>query len=333
MRFRLCVCALLVGAAAGTGCSQMTIDNPKTGATNVVMPLDVQITKSGNVSMGDALLDTFNMTQVNGGNYQVVPGKLYYVPVGQHTLFVGARNTKTNQNLSETVGFTVSSCPLCYTCPTGQALHPSFGQCCDNGRCDEYAFGNFSVPYYSQPKCNEQTAPTVNPKYWYEFDCIRSDGEQIRGGTPGPARMVAVRFTASRSGQLAHIRVPIGRTSGTASARVWITADANNSPGAQLELINVASVRQQPPIATVNAPEHIFSVLRPALTAGTTYWLVIGPGAADSQLLWNHTMLLADSSIPNTTTLLLTNTNNLTGPWAAKSNLAELRPAFQIDVR
>ena len=329
MRFRLYVCALLAGAAAGVGCSKITIDNPKNGATNVVMPLDVQITKSGNVSMGDVLLDSFNMTQVNGGNLSVVPGRFYYMPTGQHTLFVGATNSKTHQNISESSTFTVSSCPLCYTCPTGMTVHPSLGQCCDNGQCDWHAFSNFGTGHYSQTYCNKATFPG-STKYWSDFDCIGTAVDQIRGANP--PQMIAVSFSPGRAGELRHIRAPIGLQSGTNGVRVWITADLAGRPGQILETITV-QIRPQPGATTVASPEHIFSTTRPTLTVGTTYWLIIGPAAADTVVAWNQS--LGDVSIPNTITLLMNASTNVSGPWAPKNpaHLAHLRPAFEIDVR
>lgn len=43
---------------------------------------------------------------------------------------------------------------------------------------------------------------------------------------------------------------------------------------------------------------------------------------------------LDDVSTPGMTTYLLNTTNSsVAGPWAPKSNLQELRPAFEIDIR
>jgi hypothetical protein len=81
----------------------------------------------------------------------------------------------------------------------------------------------------------------------------------------------------------------------------------------------------------VTAPVHVFSTAHTPLTAGTKYWLVIAPGASDTVAQWN--LCLDDFSIPNTTTLLVTSSSNVNGPWTMKSALAELRPAFEIDVR
>ena len=83
---------------------------------------------------------------------------LYYVAPGQHTLYVSARDSKLSTNISEASNFTVTSCPLCYTCPVGN-VHPVFGQCCQNGNCDSSAYTNFGPPFYTNPKCQQATFP------------------------------------------------------------------------------------------------------------------------------------------------------------------------------
>jgi hypothetical protein len=66
--------------------------------------------------------------------------------------------------------------------------------------------------------------------------------------------------------------------------------------------------------------------------AGTLYWLVLGPGAADTVIAWNSA--LDDVSIPAATTFLLNTTNTgVAGPWAMKNNQVNRRPAFEVDVR
>jgi hypothetical protein len=333
----MCSRAFLFSAAALTaclGCSSITIDKPANGST-VSMPQETQVTEKGsNVCYDEVLFDSFNPADFGGSRSELVPkGRLLYAAPGSHTLFVGARNCKLHQNISASSTFTVSRCPLCFTCPAGQVVNPSSGQCCDNGKCDAYAFGNFGQWFYSDPACLKETSPGSG-KWLSELDCINLQVALIRGATPGPPAMLAVSFPMSRTGALAQIRVPIGWMSGTNGIQVWITEDAAGSPGTVLEAINQTNLRSQPQATTVDAPVHIFSATHPTLTTGRKYWLVIGPAAPDTVVSWNLSLILNDASIPADTKYLLnTTTGSVTGPWAPKSNLAELRPAFEVDVR
>lgn len=333
MRFRIREVLSSALALLAAGCASISIDEPANGSVKARPPVAVKVTPKGFVDFGDPLLDNFNLSRYNGQNWQYVPqSTLYYVPQGPHTLSVPANDGKWHTNISQSSTFTVTACPLCYSCPVGN-VHPVTGQCCDNGMCDKTAFGNFGPNFYSNVECQKMTFPSVNPRYWYEFDCISSSFEVVRGGaTP---QMLAVSFTPVYSGALRHVQAPVGLRSGTNSLRVWITADANNAPGTVLETLTVA-IRPQP-IQTgaqppVEAPEHLFFSGTTQLTAGTRYWLVLGPGAANTDIAWNFA--LDDVSIPAATTYLLNRTNtNVAGPWAPKSNLGERRPAFEVDVR
>jgi hypothetical protein len=148
--------------------------------------------------------------------------------------------------------------------------------------------------------------------------------------------MIAVSFTPNQNGALRHIQVPIGLLSGTNSLQVWISADANNAPGQVLETLTVNSIRTQPQatgsVPPVDAPAHIFFSGNAQLTAGVKYWLVLGPGAADTVIAWNLTLEDLSSPVPPTF-LLNTSNSSVSGPWRLKSNLAEVRPAFEVDVR
>ncbi|HYX46045.1 MAG TPA: choice-of-anchor R domain-containing protein, partial [Sphingomicrobium sp.] len=226
--------------------------------------------------------------------------------------------------------FSVAGCPLCYSCPVG-TLHPITGQCCDNGMCDAWLAGNFGPRFLNSAKCQQFTFPG-STKTWQDFDCIGTNYAPISGSGAGAAQMIAVSFTPQQAGQLRHIQAPIGWQSGTNSLLVWITADSNNAPAGVIEALTVFNVRVQPAPTTVDAPAHIFSSTHPQLAAGTRYWLVMGPGANDTQIAWN--LSLDDISTPGMTTFLLNTTNSsVAGPWAPKSNLQELRPAFEIDIR
>src|SRR4051812_15596711 len=87
----------LVGITLLGGCSSITIVQPLNGSPNVVMPQPIEVKENGLVSLGDVFLDNINFSQVNGSHWQFVPNStLYYVPPGQHTLYVSARDSKLN---------------------------------------------------------------------------------------------------------------------------------------------------------------------------------------------------------------------------------------------
>jgi len=311
------------------GCATVKIDNPGNGATGVKMPQDVRITTQGPVTLSGVFLDNENISQFNNSNWQFTPRFwLTYVPIGSHTLFFPAENSKTHQNIGESSSFVVSACPLCYTCPTGK-VHPITGQCCDNNICDTWAAGNSGVTRFNSPKCQEALFPGAS-EYYYERGCISSQTETIHGAAGGPPEVAAVRFVANQTGGLTHIRVPIGVTSGQGNVRVWLTADAGGSPGAPIETIMVQNIRSQ--TLPITSPMSVFSTAHPVLTAGTVYWLVIGPSSSTTSVDWN--VSLDDFSIPNTPTFLVNrSTSDLTGPWVKKSTLAEPVPAYEIAVR
>ena len=328
---RAVLCSVLVTIIAG--CASISIDQPKDGSV-VKMPQPIMVTESGNVSLGDPLFDNFNLSRYNGQNWQYVPQSTlrYASPGAAHTLFVSARDGKSGANISQSSTFTVSACPLCYTCPAGSVVHPITGQCCDGGMCDSLAFANFGPSVFANQECQQFTFPG-STKQWLDLDCISTNLEQIRGTALTP-QMLAVRFTPTESKALRHVQVPIGWQSGVNSLQVWVTADSANAPGQSLETVTVNNIRTQPTPTTVDAPAHIFFAGTTPLTAGTPYWLVLGPGGADTVINWNTSLLLNDSSIPaNTTYLLNTTSTSLAGPWNPKGITVIRRPAFEVDVR
>ncbi|HTS53692.1 MAG TPA: choice-of-anchor R domain-containing protein [Burkholderiales bacterium] len=323
---------VLAGSGVLLGCSSITITKPLDQSTNVAMPQDILVTENGNVTFGDVYLDSFNMSRINGTHWQYVPqATLFYVPPGKHTLLVQATDSKLNTSISQSSTFTVSSCRLCYSCPAPETVHPIQGQCCDGGACDASIFGNFGPPFFQQQKCQQALFPGSGT-FFSDLDCIGTQTQFIQGTASGSPQMAAVSFSPTQTGKLAQIQAPVGWTSGTNGIQVWITNDAAGKPGTVFEAITINSLRNQPTPTTVVAPAHIFSATHPSLTSGTKYWLVIGPAAPDTVVQWN--LSLDDVSIPAATTLLLNTTNsNVAGPWAPKSNLQELRPAFEIDIR
>ena len=322
------------------GCASISIEQPKDQSVVARLPQKFDVTVKRFVTFGDTRLDGFVLSS------QGYPGgTLNYVPPGPHTLEVPAKDSKWGNDISKASRFTVNQCPLCYVCPAPAVVHPITGQCCESGVCDRPVFANFGVALNGTVKCQQAVFPSTSPRYWYEFDCIGVQAEAVRGpstgGSPPPQQqMIAVSFTPNGNGALRHLRVPVGLRGGTNSLSIWVTADNGNSPGTVLEHKS-AAVRAQPTATgaypAVESPEHIFFGGSTQLTAGNKYWLVLGPGAADTAIVWN--LALDDFSIPNTTTLLLNRTfttitpTSLSGTWMPKSNLAELRPAFELDMR
>ncbi len=325
--------AIIVLSILLASCASISIDQPKDKSVGVAMPQDIVVTEKGNAVLGTPYLDNFDLSHYNGQNWQYVPrSTLRFVSPGQHTLSVPARDNYWGTNISQSSSFSVASCPLCYSCQTG-TVHPITGQCCNNGTCDAWTAGNFGPRFFNSLNCPKFTFPGSS-KTWQDFDCIGTNYAQVGGAATTSRQMLAVSFTPLQAGQLKHIQAPVGWLSGTNSLLVWVTADSNNSPGGVIESLTVTNVRTQPTPTTVDAPAHIFSNTRPQLAAGTRYWLVMGPGAADTRIAWNLTVDLDDVSTPGVTTYLLNTTNsNVSGPWAPKSNLQELRPAFEIDVQ
>ena len=337
MRLRIRDVFWLAAVLLVAGCASISIDQPRHQSVVARLPQPIVVTEKGFASFGDPFLDSFNLSRYNGQNWQYVPqSTLYYVSPGTHTLSVSARDTKWGTNISQSSTFTVSACPLCYSCPVGE-VHPMTGQCCDNGTCDKWAFGNFGPSFYGTAKCQQMVFPSTTPRYWNEFDCISSAFDLVRGSAAGARQMIAVSFTPTYSGALRHVQAPIGLRSGTNSLLVWVTADANNAPGQVLESLTITTVRPQPVATTayppVEAPAHLFFNGNTQLTAGTRYWLVLGPGAANTDIAWN--LALDDFSLPATTSYLVNTTNtSVAGPWSRKTpNLADQRPAFEVDVR
>ena len=315
------------------GCATVTIDNPKNGSTVAKVPQDVRVTAQGTVSLGNVFLDNENLSQFNNSNWQFVPRFwLTYALPGQHTLFIAAENTKTHQNLGEASTFTVSACPLCYSCQAGSKVHPITGQCCANNLCDTPTAGNSGVMRFNSQECQKALAPGSS-EFFFERGCISSQEANVRGASAsggGGVEVSAVRFVAGQTGALTHIRVPLGVRSGPGNVQVWITADGGGQPGAMLETIGVSGIRPQ--TLPITSPISIFSTARSMLTAGTTYWLVIGPGDPATAVAWNRS--LDDFSIPNTTTFMVNRTtSDLGGPWVMQSNLVVLVPAYEIAVR
>jgi hypothetical protein len=333
-------CAVVALSVVPAGCASVKIDVPVNGKTNVTVPEEVVVSKQGTASLGRVFVDNQDVSTINNQNWQWTPRFwVSYAAPGQHSVFVEARNIKTNENLGQTTTFDVSACPLCYSCPVGN-VHPINGQCCANGVCDVFAAGNSGVTHinFQVPGlnlyCSKEVAPGVN-EFYYQRGCIASAITELRGTGVASPETAAVRFVAGQTGTITHLRIPVDIESGPPTLRVFLAADAPatdgmGQPGAALASVDLPNVRLRN-LPTRN-PVNVFVNNWPMITAGTTYWLVVAPGSPTTVAGWNRS--LDDVSIPNTTTLKVNRTTStLTGPWVAKSNLQELVPAYEISVR
>lgn len=334
----ICLGAAL--AAVLVGCATAKIDVPVNGTTNVTLPEEVVVSTKGTVSLGRVFVDNQDASSFNNQNWQWTPRFwVSYAPPGQRSVFVEARNFKTNENLGQTTTFDVTACPLCYSCPVGN-VHPITGQCCSNGVCDVFSAGNsgvtrinFQVPGLAV-NCSQAVAPGSS-EFLYERGCIVSSQTNLRGtGVPSP-ETAALRFVANQTGTVTHLRIPVDIKSGPPTLRVILATDAPatdgmGQPGAALATIDLTNVRLENP--PVRNPVNVFVNNGPVITAGTTYWLVVAPGSTTTIAGWNRS--IDDASIPNTTTFKVNRTNsNLAGPWEARSNQVEFVPAYEIAVR
>jgi hypothetical protein len=173
-----------------------------------------------------------------------------------------------------------------------------------------------------------------------EANCINQGGIGVNGdqqtffSQPLPEETVAASFTPLSNFTLSDIQIPFGIEpilGGTNSFNLWITADNGGVPGAVLEAIPSVSFPSHglPVWTTVTT---IKSKLHPTLSAGTQYWLVIGPGAADTFGLWNW----AWNDFATSSNYLVNLTNALgtvpSGQWVPgnSTQLDLLRTAFEI---
>lgn len=331
------LCASIVFVFLGA-CTSLAVSAPADGST-VSLPQVITIKESVGLDgwtrgPQTILIDGVDAEKFTNVNYSVPSGSvLCCVAPGSHRIEVSGHTSSRTVTGSSSFTVDANGLPGFYACPAG-APHPVFGMCCDTGSCDVPAASNFGPWRFP--------APASCPSSTWANDCLNQNANGICGpngtGCSGitsmVAQMVAVSFTPSQSGALRQIQVPIGFRNGTRSFQAWITTSVNGTPGAPLETFMLSNVRAQP--FPVRSPEHIFSVTHPALSAGTTYWLVIGPAASDAVGSWNYSLTDAPSAgganyLVNSTAGA-GNVPQLTGPWTAASG-SPLRPAFEIDIR
>jgi hypothetical protein len=97
----------------------------------------------------------------------------------------------------------------------------------------------------------------------------------------------AMEFTASLTAAVAEVDLAVGLSSGTNSVVVSLMTDNGGTPGLLLE--SYSFVNQMGTFTDNNPPLVGISVTHPLLMAGTNYWLVVAPGATDTNADWNQT--------------------------------------------
>jgi hypothetical protein len=95
----------------------------------------------------------------------------------------------------------------------------------------------------------------------------------------------AMHFTLTASATLTAIDLPIGYESGTNLFNVQLRANNGGVPGAIIESIALSNL----PTAFNEPLAVATSALHPVLTAGTEYWVVVAPGNASTNGVWNWT--------------------------------------------
>ena len=327
--------AALLIAALLCGCTSLAITAPATGTT-VSEPQAIVVTESvgldGHVNGALAIsVDGTPTEHFNNVTYSVPSGAtLCCLEPGAHT--VTATGQTSSSSLTASSSFTVAACPGCYACPAGKA-HPVIGVCCDNGSCDVPVSSNFGPWRFPTQTCTSPTSLANDCMNQNANALCGANGTGCSGLSPSLTQMVAVSFTANRTGVLKQIHAPIGWRSGANAFEAWITDDAGGKPGAVLESFTLSNLRSQ--AFPTQSAMHIFSVAHPTLASGTTYWLVIGPAAANAVGSWNYS--LDDAPSAGGANFLVNATPDangiprLAGPWVASNG--PLRPAFEVDLR
>lgn len=322
--------AVIVLVAGAWGCASLKITNPPKGATGLQNPQNFTVATTGTLGPMSMTVDGRDTLHINGQNWSLVNNNMFFLDPGSHSISASAQDSGGN-NYSDSCTFEIAAggCPICYPPPgAGTYVHPFLGQVCSGNSCDFRAYANFGESFYSQcvgsqaNDCINQNAGAL---------CGSAGGNNCAGNSTGVTQLLAVQWQSPFAGVLAHIRVPLGHRLGTNSYELWVMTDNGGQPGTVLEHMTLTNIRAWT-LPTV-APMHIYSVARPAMTANTKYWLLIGPGASDTVGSWND----APFDAPTGGNLLANQTpgsNGVpgnSGPWVNTSTVP-LRPAFQIDL-
>jgi hypothetical protein len=311
--------------------SSLVIEKPSRNQTGkVTLPIEFFVRQYGRATIDAVFVDTNDQTHYNGQNWQYWPaGLLFYVAKGPHGIGVSGTGD-FGDRLSDHVNVDVDDCPLCFACPGG-FQHAFTGECCDGGKCDVAAFVNFGPPLYDRNSCTAPTSLVIGAPTRRIWNCIENSAYPLCAENGPNCDTPAVSFIPGQSGALRAIEVPLSSNSGSDQFKVWVTADNAGAPGTVLEQLTVT-----PPQTALKpyVPVRIVSTTHPALTGGTTYWLVIGGGQPTSQGRWYKS--LEDVNPPPNDTFRL-NATNSPPPWQASAwrsgGPGARRPAFQIDTR
>ena len=95
-----------------------------------------------------------------------------------------------------------------------------------------------------------------------------------------------LQFTPSVSGRVHTIEIAAFRLAGGAFLNASLFTDNADQPGSLLELVQVGPFGSAPSIMTA------VSVIRPNLTTGTKYWLVVTPISEGDSFGWNRNLIL-----------------------------------------
>jgi len=91
-----------------------------------------------------------------------------------------------------------------------------------------------------------------------------------------------LQFIPAETAVVQTIEIAAFRNAGGTTMNLALTNDAGDQPGSVLETISICCIGAVPSIHLVN------SILRPLLTGGTKYWLVVSRGAAGDLFGWNR---------------------------------------------
>ena len=123
------------------------------------------------------------------------------------------------------------------------------------------------------------------------------------GGSGGFVQ--GLQFTPVESGVVQTIEIAAFRLAGGTTLNVSLATDAGDRPGLVLETVPICCFGDVASVQLAN------SVLRPLLTGGTKYWLLVSPIAAGDHFGWNRNLALPPA---------LNAQRSMGGPWSVGSD-------------
>lgn len=331
---------LVLGFLIASGCAGVKIQSPANGSTSA-QPIPITVAQNngyGETVQGPLTLsvDGFDLSHVANTGFSVSSGSRFCcLDEGAHKLGASVVSS-TNQVRFDTSLFTVKTAPGGYTgtftCPAGGKVHPVWGTCCDAAGCDIPATSNFGAWRFGTSFCPGTSEANGCLNQNAQAVCGQL-GNGCSGLTSRITQMAAVSFKVVTAGEVRRIQLPIGHVSGINEYRLLIAEDAAGKPGRIVDSVHQA-IRAQPfPVTT---PARFESSLHPRLAAGSTYWLVVGPGAFNTVGSWNYSP--AEVPAANGSDFMADTTADsnglpqIAGPWIPAAG-SPLRPAFQVDLR